>query len=249
MLADPTAVARAAAERIAAALTAAAGTARAAHWATTGGSTPAPIYRALGSTPLREAVPWERVHLWWGDERFVPRDDPRSNARIADEVLLPLVSLEPANVHRWPCSEAIAAGRPPSWAAERYQRDALALVPLVDGVPAFDLVLLGVGPDGHILSVFPHSVAFDARAVALAFPAPNHIDPQVERVTFTPGIVDAAHALIVVAHGASKAGAVAAALARSGDERAVPARRARRSGATWLLDEAAAVILAVPRLG
>lgn len=222
-----------------------------ADWATTGGSTPAPIYRALSEPPLRDAVDWPRVHLWWGDDRYVPRDHRDSNVLLADEILLARpphgagVGILVANVHPFPCSEAIAEARGAAWCAKRYAAEVRAALPEGrGGWPAFDLALVGVGPDGHLLSVFPGSAAFDSPAIALAIPAPTHVEPHVERVTLNPAILDAARHLLVVSHGAGKAAVLAGVLDGPRDERRLPAQRARRSGATWLLDIAAAANLA-----
>jgi 6-phosphogluconolactonase len=247
VLADPDAVARAAAERVAEALSAAIAVRGVAHWATTGGSSPAGIYRLLVAPPLRDAVDWSRVHLWWGDERFVSRRDPLSNAAAADEILLDRttgVRLSSFHVHPWPCEQAVQMGQGPEWVVQRYITDVSQLVPTgPGGRPAFDILQVGIGPDGHVLSVFPDSAAFDTDAVAVAVPAPTHIEPNVERVTFGPRILDDAVVLLAVATGAAKAAVLAQVLGPEQDERRWPAQRARRVGATWLLDEAAAAEL------
>jgi 6-phosphogluconolactonase len=104
----------------------------------------------------------------------------------------------------------------------------------------FDLVLMGVGADGHILSVFPGSPAFDASAWAIAIPAPRHIEPKVPRVTLNPGIVTVAREVLVVVTGAAKAEVVRDVLAGEIDVTRLPAQLARRDRATWILDEPAA---------
>ena len=103
--------------------------------------------------------------------------------------------------------------------------------------PAFDLILLGVGPDGHILSVFPGSGAFDERAWAVGVPAPTHVEPHVGRVTLNPALVPAAHDLLVVSTGEAKADVLADVLKGPEDPRRLPAQLARRAGATWILDQ------------
>jgi 6-phosphogluconolactonase len=242
VLADADAVAREAADRIAGTLARAVAARSQADWATTGGSSPAAIYRYLIARPIRERVDWTRVRLWWGDDRFVRRDDPRSNVAAVDAILLGAdgVPIPAEAVHPWPCDEALLRGEGPDAAAHRYADEALSLVPVRDGVPAFDLVIVGVGPDGHLLSVFPGSPALGSPAVALGIPAPDHVEPHVERVTFTPRILDVAGALIVVATGDAKAGILADVLGPIRDERRWPAQRAVCPGAVWLLDEAAA---------
>jgi 6-phosphogluconolactonase len=264
---DPDACAEMAAELIAATLTNAARERGRAHWATTGGSTPAAIYRRLALPPLRDAIPWQEVELWWGDERFVPADHPLSNAKIAEADLLEIGSLSgesgtggsgvdvvagrtagapiPAgNVHPIPTGLAIAGSHDPDWAAQRYVEQIRAAgVPTDGGWPAFDLVLLGIGPDGHLLSVFPNSEAFDRDDIAMGIPAPTHVEPHVPRVTLNPKILDRARSVIVVVHGSSKAEVLGDVLGPVRDVRQWPGQLARRPGATWILDEAAAVAL------
>jgi 6-phosphogluconolactonase len=261
---DPEACARTAAGLIAAALIDAARDRGRAHWATTGGSTPAAIYRNLTVPPLRDRVPWELVELWWGDERFVPADHPLSNAEIAESDLLEIGALSgqsgtgssgadvvgrrtagapipAANVHPIPTGQAIGQGVGPIWAAQRYAEMLREVGPPVEGRwPAFDLILLGIGPDGHVLSVFPGSETFDRDDTVVAVPAPTHVEPHVARVTLNPRVLDVARRIIVVSHGAAKAGVIAEVLGPERDERRWPAQLARRPGATWVLDEAAA---------
>ena len=229
--------------------------------ASTGGSTPAAVYRALLAEPLRARVPWDVLHLWVGDDRFVPRGDPDCNLGAIDRVLLPgdprrglaPAPLDPARVHPWPIDAAIAAGEGPSWAAARFEATLRAeLAADASGRPVFGAVLVGVGSDGHVLSVFPGSAAFGAAGWATWAPAPLHIEPHLDRVTLTPTALDATPGLVVAAFGAGKAAVVAELLgpghrdpaARAAVERHLPALRARRAGATWVLDAAAAAGLA-----
>ena len=262
VLQDAAAVAQVAAERIVDALTDAVRARGVAHWATTGGSSAPPIYRLLTVPPLRPLVDWSAVHIWWGDERYVPPDHPLSNQFPVDEILLAdqLVEagsgtigfsgasrsnfgldLPAANEHRVPTAEAIGHGRGAAWAASLYAEEIVDHGPRPgeDGLPLFDLVILGVGPDGHILSVFPGSAAWDSSELCVAVPAPSHVEPHLERITMHPRLVEAARKVIVIASGSSKAEPLANAWA-VGDPREVPARITRRAGATWILDTAAA---------
>jgi 6-phosphogluconolactonase len=268
ILPDPEACARAAAEAISSALVEAAAARGVAHWATTGGSTPAAIYRDLALPPLRDEIPWDQVQLWWGDDRFVPADHKLSNVHVATSDLLEIgaesgqsgtggygtdvvarrtagVSMPAENVHPIPVTAAIAESEGPEEAAQRYAAELIAVgPPFEDGMPVFDLLLIGVGPDGHTLSVFPGSEAFDRSETVMGIPAPTHVEPHVARVTLHPRIVAAARTVIVVVHGDAKAEILRAVLGPELDERRWPAQLARRRGAVWILDEAAASALA-----
>jgi 6-phosphogluconolactonase len=247
-----------AALHIGAALRSAAEARGVAHWATTGGSTAPAIYRHLRD-PDHQAIPWESVHVWWGDDRFVPRDHPLSNVKPFDDIVMDIGGTEEgaalgsplhpdphsrppvANLHPFPTGEAIGRGVGAAWAAARVEA-ALAAVGLQqrDGVPVLDLLVLGLGGDGHILSVFPGSPAFDAPGWTMAIPAPTHIEPHVERVTMVPSLVRVARDVLVVATGSGKADIIASVLADGADERSLPASVADLDQATWLLDEDAA---------
>jgi 6-phosphogluconolactonase len=246
VLADPAATGAAAAERIAAAAREAVPRRGRADVATTGGSTPAAVYRALAAEPLRSVVPWAELHLWFGDDRFVARHHADSNVGPVDAVLFghdggPGSPLPRRNVHPWPVDAVLAAGGTAADCAAAYADEIRAALPIdAAGRPVFDVALVGIGPDGHLLSVFPGSPAFEAPGWTLAVPAPSHVGPHVARVTCTPVVLDAARALLAIAHGAAKADVVARILQGRRDERSLPAQRARRAGAAWLLDEAAA---------
>jgi 6-phosphogluconolactonase len=212
--------------------------------ALTGGSTAPAFYREL-TGPLRDGVPWDRLHLWWGDDRFVRRGDPLSNVYPADHLLLGPAGapIPEGHVHPTPCARAIDEGRDPAWAAAAYAAELEDDLSTRRGLPALDVILLGIGPDGHLLSVFPGSDAFDRSEPVVAVPAPTHIEPRVPRITLTPAVLDVAGDLLVIATGRAKAGVIASIVEGSADERALPARRAVRPGATWVLDEAAASAL------
>jgi 6-phosphogluconolactonase len=257
-VADATAGAARAAEAIAEALADAVAERGRADWATTGGSTVVAIYQALMAPDVRDRIAWDLVHTWWGDERFVPQDHPLSNAGLFEDVMLEagawesvhsddprtLIRIPAENVHPFHTGETIGYGG----SADDCARDMAhelrgAELPDAGGWPAFDLVLLGVGGDGHILSVFPGSKAFDATDLALGIPAPTHIEPHVPRVTLHPSIVSAARRVVVVSNGASKAATLGQVFSDPVDPRRLPAQLARRDGATWILDEAAAANL------
>jgi 6-phosphogluconolactonase len=268
VLPDPEATSRAAAEVIAGALRKAVEQRGRADWATTGGSAPVGIYQALATDPLRGQVPWTRVHVWWGDDRFVPRDHPLSNVLPFDQVLLsmaaragqsgtgadaaevelgiePGVSIPVENIHAPPMGAGIANAAGVDWVAQDYDRELRASGPPVaaSGFPAFDVVLLGIGPDGHLLSVFPGSPLLDSEAWVAGVPAPTHVEPHVARISLNPRILDAARLPIVVVHGEGKAEILASVFGAELDVSKWPAQLARREGAEWFLDRAAAARL------
>ena len=250
-----------AALHVAAALRAAVEARGVAHWATTGGSNAPALYGHLRD-PDHPPIPWSAVHTWWGDDRYVPRDHPLSNVKPFDDIVMDIGYVEEgtalglaghphhdmrppvANLHPFPNGEAIGRSGGAEWAATRVAEAlAQADLELVDGVPRLDLVVLGMGGDGHTLSVFPGSAAFDAPGWTMAVPAPTHIEPHVARVTMLPGLVRVARDVLMVATGAAKAGIVATVLGSDEDERQWPARIADLDQGTWVLDEAAAANL------
>ncbi len=246
VLADPAAVSLASATRIADSLAAAVAARGRAHLATTGGSSPAGIYRHLADAPLRDRVPWEQIDIWFGDDRLVPREDPLSNVFPVDQVLLggAGVRLGPDRLHPFPCGRAIEERRGGAWCAAAYAAEVAAGVPAdAAGWPIFDLVLVGIGPDGHLLSVFPGSPALASDLLALAIPAPTQVKPTVERVTLNPAILGAAREILAITHGAAKAPVLGAIFGPLRDPTRWPAQLARRAGATWLVDAAAAAEL------
>jgi 6-phosphogluconolactonase len=214
-----------------------------AQWCTTGGSSAPGIYRALRSVPLRDALDWSRVHTWWGDDRYVAANDPLSNVLPFEAILREPgagVAVPDANVHPVPVAAAEARGGGPADAARAYEAELRKAGPVsgAASLPRFDLIILGVGPDGHILSVFPGSAVLDSTAWVEPVPAPAHVEPHVPRVTIHPRLVAAARAVLVATAGAGKADLLARAWA-GGDPRELPVRLTLLPQTTWLLDEAA----------
>ena len=257
---DPAATTATAAELLTHALVSAIRERGVAHWATTGGSTAVGLYRALVDTPLHDAVDWPSVHVWWGDDRYVPRDHPFSNVKPFDDILVDIgeseegtaggaagLAFDVARVHPYPTTEAIGDARGAGWCAAALADTLRDQGPAFeDGWPVFDVLVLGCGRDGHTLSVFPDSAALDAgfADLAMAVPAPTHIEPHVERVTLHPAVIGTARRVLMVSSGAEKAEAIGGIFGETRDPARWPAQLARRSGATWVLDRAAAGRLA-----
>ncbi len=204
----------------------------------TGGRVAAAVYAAVHASPARDAVDWGRLDLWWGDERFLPRGHADRNETQARTALLDLVPVDPARVHPMPASDG-PDGDDPEAAAARYAED-LASVgrPGHQPLPHFDVVLLGVGEDGHVASVFPELPAvYEQRPVIAVRGAPK---PPPVRISLSLGALDSAEDAWLIAAGAEKAAAVGMALKGAGSAQ-VPAAGVHGGERTlWLLDRAAA---------
>lgn len=210
-----------------------------AHVGLTGGGIGIRTLSGVASSPARDAVDWRRLHIWWGDERFVPAGHPERNETQAREALLDHVPLDPARVHPMPPSDG-PDGDDPEAAAERYAHELAHAARPEDHapVPAFDVLLLGCGPDGHVASLFPGKPAlYDERPVVAVRGAPK---PPPTRLSLTIPAIQAAREVWVVVSGAEKAPAVTMALSGAGvnDVPAAAARGRRRT--LWLLDSDAA---------
>lgn len=205
----------------------------------TGGGIAAKTLESVSASPARGAVDWPRLDVWWGDERFLPGGDPERNETQARTALLDAVPLDPARVHAMPPSDG-PDGNDPEAAAERYAEElARAARPQDHGpVPAFDVCLLGVGPDGHIASLFPGKPAVvDERPVVAVRGSPK---PPPVRLSLTIPTLQASREMWVVVAGEDKAKAVKMALSGAGPQQ-VPAAAAIGSQRTlWLLDRPAA---------
>jgi 6-phosphogluconolactonase len=237
--ADPDLLAHAAAARLAVRLLDAQAARGFASVVLTGGGIAARLYAALRESPARDAVDWSRVDFWWGDERFLPHGDPDRNETQARAVLLDALPVDPARVHPMPPSDG-ADGSDPEAAAARYAEElAAAARPGNARLPHFDVLLLGVGEDGHVASVFPeHPVAYETRPVAAVRGSPK---PPPMRITLTLPAINTAEEVWLIAAGAGKANAVGMAIAGGGGPVQVPAAGVHGVEQTlWLLDRAAA---------
>ena len=229
-VADPAALAKAAADRIMARI--AANGDRVAI-CLTGGSSPTQLYQLLATDTYRSHIPWDRVHWFIGDERFVPATDPLNNMGVARRIFLD--RLAPAtSIHPIPTDAA-----DPREAARRYQRELQSFYganELVSSRPLFDVVLMGVGPDGHTASLFPDYPAIEEiERWAVGVPQ-AHVEPFVPRVTLTLPALNSCREMLFEVAGAEKRSI----LTRVLDGENLPANRAKSTGETiWLVDQAA----------
>jgi 6-phosphogluconolactonase len=200
----------------------------------TGGGIAAKVYQAMASSPARHAVHWPRVTFWWGDERFLPAGHPERNETQARRAFGTL--LDQARTHPMPPADG-PDGDDPEAAAARYARQ-LDAAGHPARLPHFDVLLLGVGGDGHIASIFPEQpAAYEVRAVCAVRGAPK---PPPTRITLTLPTINAAEQIWLMAAGPQKAGAVEMAMSAAGAVQ-VPAAGVHGVDRTlWLLDRAAA---------
>lgn len=197
-----------------------------------GGSTPQRLYRLLGDAPFRDRFPWPRVHWFWGDERFVPHDDPRSNYRMVREALLSRAPIPPANIHAMPTE-----GLSPDAAALAYARelrDFYGADALDPERPLFDVNLIGLGPDGHTASLFPANPVLQERT---RWVAPVTGGAPEARLTLTYPVLESSRQTAFLVAGAEKR-AILARL-RHGDE-ALPAARVHPVGSLAIFADQAA---------
>lgn len=222
---DAQALAERAAARFAAVVEGVVRSSGAARVSLTGGTTPKGAYERLASAPWSNTIPWDRVHLYWGDERHVPPDHKDSNYGMARDALVMRVAIPAAQVHR------IRGELPPDDAARLYERELPDL---------FDLMLLGLGEDTHIASIFPGSPVLQETTRRVAAPWVSHL--KAYRITLTPpALLSASHIVMIVA-GRAKAAAVATALEAPADPARHPVHLLRAAGdrVEWLIDRAAA---------
>ncbi|ADD42100.1 6-phosphogluconolactonase [Stackebrandtia nassauensis] len=207
----------------------------------TGGRIAARFHSALAASPVRHAIDWSRVDFWWGDERFLPAGDPDRNETQARESLLAKLPVDPARVHPMPASDG-PDGDDPEAAAARYAAElAAASRPGHQQHPHFDVVMLGVGEDAHVASVFPEQPAvYENRPVVAVRGAPK---PPPRRITLTFPTINSADEVWLIASGGGKADAVALAMSGAGPKQAPAAAVAGATNTRWLLDKDAAAAL------
>ena len=199
----------------------------------TGGSSPRQLYALLAGDPYRSKIPWDRVHWFIGDERFVPASDPLNNMGAARRTFLDQCA-PAANIHPIPTDAAS-----PDAGAQRYAEELKSLYgaeQLDPARPLFDLVLMGVGPDGHTASLFPGGPALEETGRWVVGVAKANVEPFVPRVTLTLPALNSCREMLFGVAGADKR----AILTRVFDGENLPANRAQSAGETvWLVDRAA----------
>lgn len=197
--------------------------------ALSGGTTPRKMHRLLAEKPLSEQIPWERCHLFWADERCVPPDHPHSNYGAALKDLLGRIAIPPSNIH------PVATGHGCVEAARRYEGHVKSFFEGLGIQPAFDLVMLGVGRDGHTASIFDDG---DVLFRSDCFWAVRGGEPFLERVTMSLEAINRSRICAFLVTGKDKASAVVRIMRGEGD---LPAGRVRPKGrAVWFLDREAA---------
>ncbi|WP_040164525.1 6-phosphogluconolactonase [Microbacterium gorillae] len=206
------------------------------HVSLTGGTMGIAVLRATADNPMHEMIDWSRVHLWWSDERFVPRADGDRNARQAREAFIERIAIPAENVHEMPATDD---GMDLDAAAEHYAAELARFGSDARPYPIFDVTFLGVGPDGHIASLFPDrdEILVTDRT---ALPVRNSPKPPPERITLTRPVINASLRVWMVVSGAEKAGALGLILAGA-SYASVPAAGAKGTVRTVIIvDEAAA---------
>ena len=202
--------------------------------ALSGGSTPRKLYSLLGSEPYRSQIDWALVEIFWSDERCVPPDSEDSNYRMARETLLSNIPIAAKQVHRMP------ADQPDRDVASQAYTLELQGTFGTDGIPRFDLIQLGMGPEGHTASLFPHQPSLhEQQRLVMPVITPK---PPPPRLTFTAPLLNAARHILFLVTGADKSDAVHAVLEGEYNPDEYPAQivRPKDGEVTWMLDTAAA---------
>ena len=210
--------------------------------ALSGGSTPKSLNTLL-ATSARNSLPWDRMFFFWGDERHVPPTDPESNYRMAEETLLSKIPVAPTNVFRIPAENPNAAE-----AAHAYEQTLRKFFALQPGqFPRFDLILLGMGPDGHTASLFPGTAALREKSRLVVA---NWVEKlKADRITLTLPVINAARCVAFLISGTDKAPALKAVLEGDAPGEQYPSKLVRPTDGRliWLVDRAAASGLSSPK--
>ena len=197
-----------------------------------GGSTPKPVYEFLAN----QSLPWSKIHIFWGDERYVPSSDSNSNQLMARQAWLDKVAIPEENIHPIPTSSDN-----PELDANNHEAEIKEFFQVASGeFPSLDLILLGIGDDGHTASLFPHTRALQERDRLITVGNKNG-EP---RITFTAPFINRGKSVIFLVSGANKCYALSQIFAPKGDDLSYPARLIKPQGELWwLLDREAGKIL------
>lgn len=201
--------------------------------ALSGGSTPKLLFEELAAN-YSEKIDWKRIHFFWGDERCVPADDAESNYGVAKSLLLNKIEIPAPNVHR------VRGEAPPADERVRYEQEIIGFVKKNEhGVPAFDLILLGMGGDGHTASIFPHQIELlDSPNVC---EVATHPDSGQQRITLTGKVLRAGSRIAYLITGSGKAEVLAEVMQQRGDWKSYPVSHIENAGPMQLyLDDSAA---------
>lgn len=203
--------------------------------ALSGGSTPKRLFE-LWADQYADKIDWSRIHFFWGDERCVPPEDPESNYGVAKELLFDRITMPSENIHR------VRGEASPAEECSRYEQEIQQFVPTNrGGTPQFDLIILGMGDDGHTASIFPHQSEFlnSDRVCEVA----THPQSGQQRITVTGRVLNAAKKVIVLVTGASKAEVLADVIGRRGEFADYPISHVQGDDVCFYIDEAAAAKL------
>lgn len=203
------------------------------HIALSGGSTPKLLFRLLAKSYI-DKLPWDRIHFWWGDERCVPPGDPESNFGVTHDLLLSRLNIPAENVHR------IRGEDEPEVAAKKYSDEIKKIIPVSEHLPVFNLIILGMGDDGHTASIFPYQLHL--------LESPNicevatHPDSGQKRVTLTGRVINAAARVAFLVTGVTKAERAREIFRQEDEARRYPAAyiSPEEGELCWFLDKAAA---------
>lgn len=202
------------------------------HCALSGGSTPKLLFDYL-AVAYKDSPLWGRIHLYWGDERCVPPTDEESNYKMTKDRLLDHVDIPAANVHR------VLGEDPPAGEAVRYGQELADHMTVEDGKPLFDMIILGMGEDGHTASIFPHQMELLTSPEVCT--VATHPDSGQQRVTLTGPVINAAHEVAFLVTGQGKQEKIAEIIGHSGQWELYPASHIFPQGKLlWFMDQAAA---------
>ena len=198
--------------------------------ALTGGTTPGEAYSLLGSEPIKSQIDWQRVHIFWGDERCVPQNNPDSNFYLAQEVLLDKIAIPKSHIHPMPADQPDRDVASQAYTVEMQHTFG------TNGIPSFDLIHLGMGPEGHTASLFPHQASLhEIHRLVMPVSVPK---PPPDRLTFTPPLLNAARNVLFLVTGSDKAEALHAVLEGEYQPDEYPAQIVRPTSGevVWMLD-------------